>query len=77
MSAQAQTHKAGDFRNEEAPFYGRALQEPALKAWQVNIGNAAATQQALYQRAFLNDAARTGDYMPVMETETFIPGGTG
>ena len=26
------------------------------------------------QRAFLNGAARTGEYVPDMETETFIPG---
>jgi len=52
--------------------YGRALQEPALKAWQGKTENSAATQQALYQRAFLNGAARTGDYTPVMETEAFI-----
>jgi fructose-bisphosphate aldolase class I len=52
--------------------YGRALQEPALKAWQGTADNAAATQQALYQRAFLNGAARTGDYTPEMETEAFI-----
>ena len=52
--------------------YGRALQQPALKAWQGKAENAAATQQALYQRAFLNGAARTGDYAPVMETEAFI-----
>jgi fructose-bisphosphate aldolase class I len=54
--------------------YGRALQEPALKAWQGKTGNAAATRQALYQRVFLNGVARTGDYTPLMETETFIPG---
>jgi fructose-bisphosphate aldolase class I len=52
--------------------YGRALQEPALKAWQGKTENAAATQQALYQRAFLNGAARTGEYTSAMETETFI-----
>ena len=52
--------------------YGRALQEPALKAWQGKTENAAATQQALYQRAFLNGAARTGEYTAEMEAETFI-----
>jgi fructose-bisphosphate aldolase class I len=52
--------------------YGRALQEPALKAWQGKTENTAATQQALYQRAFLNGAARTGKYTSIMETETFI-----
>lgn len=52
--------------------YGRALQEPALKAWQGKTENTAATQQALFQRAFLNGAARIGEYTPAMETETFI-----
>ena len=52
--------------------YGRALQEPALKTWQRITENTAATQQALYQRALLNGAARTGEYTPTMETETFI-----
>ena len=52
--------------------YGRALQEPALKNWRGKAENAGTTQQALYQRAFLNGAARTGEYTPVMETETFI-----
>ncbi|NOR40232.1 MAG: fructose-bisphosphate aldolase class I [Gammaproteobacteria bacterium] len=52
--------------------YGRALQEPALKTWQGKTENAAATQQALYQRAFLNGAARTGEYTPAMEVEVFI-----
>lgn len=48
--------------------YGRALQEPALQAWQGNAENRAATQQALYRRARLNGAARTGTYTPDMET---------
>jgi fructose-bisphosphate aldolase class I len=48
--------------------FGRALQEPALKAWQGKTENAAATQQALYQRALLNGAARFGKYTPAMET---------
>jgi len=52
--------------------FGRALQEPALKAWLGKVENAAATQQALYQRALLNGAARTGKYTPAMETETVI-----
>jgi fructose-bisphosphate aldolase class I len=64
-------------RFKDAPWelsfsYGRALQEPALKAWQGKAENTAVTQQALYQRAFLNGAARSGDYAPEMETESFI-----
>jgi fructose-bisphosphate aldolase class I len=48
--------------------YGRALQEPALQAWQGSPENRAATQQALYRRARLNGAARTGTYTADMET---------
>ncbi len=47
--------------------YGRALQEPALKAWLGREENAAATRQALLQRARLNGAARSGSYTSAME----------
>ena len=47
--------------------YGRALQAPALKAWRGDAANAEAAQQAFYQRAKLNGAARYGDYTPEME----------
>jgi fructose-bisphosphate aldolase class I len=47
--------------------YGRALQEPALKAWQGKAENGDATQQALHQRALLNGTARNGEYSPAME----------
>ncbi len=47
--------------------YGRALQEPALNAWQGDMANAQLTQSALYQRARLNGAARRGEYDPAME----------
>ena len=47
--------------------YGRALQEPALKAWQGRSANADATQQALLHRARLNAAARSGSYSADME----------
>jgi fructose-bisphosphate aldolase class I len=49
--------------------FGRALQEPALKAWQGDPANADATQQALYRRARLNGAARRGTYTVAMENE--------
>lgn len=42
--------------------YGRALQQPALKAWQGKTENIKATQQALLQRAKLNSLAREGKY---------------
>ena len=51
--------------------YGRALQEPALKAWQGDASNAQKTQAALYQRARLNGAARYGKYTASMEAGAF------
>ena len=47
--------------------YGRGLQAPALKAWAGKGDNVAAGQRALYHRAKLNGAARTGSYTPDME----------
>jgi len=49
--------------------YGRALQEPALKAWQGKPENVQAAQKALLKRARLNSLARLGQYDPVMENE--------
>lgn len=46
--------------------YGRALQAPALKAW--SGSNVEAGQQAYLRRAKLNSAARSGAYVPEMET---------
>ena len=47
--------------------YGRALQQPALHAWQGKMENREATQQALLKRARLNSLARRGEYSPDME----------
>lgn len=47
--------------------YGRALQQPALQAWQGDPANVAAAQAALYRRAELNGAARRGEYRADME----------
>src|ERR671930_564535 len=49
--------------------YGRALQAPALKAWQGKPENVEAAQRAYYHRAKMNGAARTGMYAPEMEKE--------
>jgi len=59
-------------RHSELPWelsfsYGRALQEPALEAWQGKSGNAKKTQLALEKRARLNSAARYGQYSNEME----------
>ncbi|MGO1500756.1 MAG: class I fructose-bisphosphate aldolase [Marinobacter sp.] len=47
--------------------YGRALQEPAQKAWAGKLDNKNATQQAMLKRARLNGAASSGDYKTDME----------
>lgn len=49
--------------------YGRALQAPSLKAWKGEGSNVEAGQRALYHRAKLNGAARSGSYKPEMENE--------
>src|SRR5207253_2550108 len=49
--------------------YGRALQAPALKAWEGKEENVEAAQRAYYHRAKMNSAARTGMYAPAMEQE--------
>ncbi len=47
--------------------YGRALQQPALQAWQGKTENGDATQHALLKRARLNSLAREGAYDASME----------
>ena len=47
--------------------YGRALQAPALKAWQGEDANASEAQAALALRARLNGADRSGSYEPEIE----------
>ncbi|MGC8120437.1 class I fructose-bisphosphate aldolase [Marinobacter sp. VGCF2001] len=49
--------------------YGRALQEPAQKAWAGKLDNARAAQAALHKRARLNGLARCGEYSPAMEND--------
>lgn len=47
--------------------YGRALQDPVLKAWAGKPENVAKAQQAFYKRAKLNSLAALGKYTPEME----------
>ena len=47
--------------------YGRALQEPPLRAWQGKGELMAAGQQAYLHRARCNSAARFGHYTAAME----------
>lgn len=49
--------------------YGRALQEPALKAWQGLADNTTAAQAALYHRAKMNGLATLGAYTADMESD--------
>ena len=48
--------------------YGRALQAPALAAWQGDEANFAAGQVALFKRAKLNSLAHLGKYEVAMES---------
>ncbi len=47
--------------------YGRALQEPALKAWHGKRENIDVAKKAFYHRAKCNSAARSGSYTAAME----------
>ncbi|HEX6493100.1 MAG TPA: class I fructose-bisphosphate aldolase [Candidatus Dormibacteraeota bacterium] len=47
--------------------YGRALQDPALKAWGGETGNVEAGREQLARRARNNGAARDATYSPAME----------
>lgn len=47
--------------------YGRALQDPVLKAWQGKVENVRAAQQAFHKRAKLNSLACKGLYKEAME----------
>jgi fructose-bisphosphate aldolase class I len=49
--------------------YGRALQQPALKAWKGSAANVAAAQAALLHRARLNGLATLGRYSPEEEKQ--------
>jgi fructose-bisphosphate aldolase class I len=47
--------------------YGRALQDPVLKAWKGAPANVPAAQRAFYHRSRCNGAARFGKYTKEME----------
>jgi len=47
--------------------YGRALQDPVLKAWKGDTANVPAAQRSFYHRARCNGAARSGAYTKEME----------
>ena len=47
--------------------YGRALQQPALRAWRGKPENVVSAQQALLKHARMNSLAMRGNYSPEME----------
>jgi fructose-bisphosphate aldolase, class I len=49
--------------------YGRALQDPALKAWRGSALNVPSAQNILLHRAMCNGAARNGRWSPEMEKQ--------
>lgn len=61
-------NKIGGFPWELSFSYGRALQQPSLKAWKGEPANVEAAQQALAHRARMNGLARSGEYSADMET---------
>jgi fructose-bisphosphate aldolase class I len=61
-------NQMGDLPWELSFSYGRALQAPALAAWQGREENFAAGQRALFKRAKLNSLAHLGEYEVAMET---------
>jgi fructose-bisphosphate aldolase class I len=75
MSDEEATSRLNEMnRRGEAPWelsfsYGRALQQPSLKAWGGNEDNVEAAQAALAHRARMNGLARSGDWSPSMEDQ--------
>ncbi len=62
-------------QNERTPWpltfsFSRALQQPALAAWNGNDANTGRAQRELLKRARLNSLAAQGKYEPNMEAES-------
>ena len=55
-------NKIGGFNWKLSFSYGRALQQPALKAWMGKIENSTLAQQALSHRALMNKLASEGKW---------------
>jgi fructose-bisphosphate aldolase class I len=72
MSDEEATSRLNEMNRREAPWqlsfsYGRALQQPSLKAWSGRAENVDAGQSALAHRARMNGLARSGRWTPDME----------
>ena len=70
--ATAHLNRMNQFVNGDKPWnlsfsYGRALQQPALKAWMGKTENVGSAQIALLKRAKLNGLATMGEYSSEME----------
>jgi fructose-bisphosphate aldolase, class I len=65
----SEMNRLGDHPWQLSFSYGRALQAPSLDAWKGDTSNVEAGQKALYHRARMNGAARSGDYTTDMENE--------
>jgi fructose-bisphosphate aldolase, class I len=63
-------NRMGDYPWKLSFSYGRALQEPAMEAWNGKNENAGKAQEIFYNRCRLNHAAALGEYSPDMERET-------
>lgn len=71
-NATAHLNRMNQIVNGNKPWnlsfsYGRALQQPALKAWMGKAENVGAAQMALLKRAKLNGLATMGEYSSEME----------
>jgi fructose-bisphosphate aldolase class I len=60
-------NKMGDFPWELSFSYGRALQQPALKAWMGQIDNVELAQKAFSHRALMNKLAAKGEWSEDLE----------
>ena len=60
-------NKIGGFNWKLSFSYGRALQQPALKAWLGKEENVEAAQQALSHRALMNKKAALGEWSQSLE----------
>jgi fructose-bisphosphate aldolase, class I len=75
MSDEEATSRLNEMnRRGDAPWqlsfsYGRALQQPALKAWAGDAAKVEAAQAALAHRARMNGLARGGEWSPSLEDE--------
>ena len=60
-------NKIGGFSWKLSFSYGRALQQPALKAWMGKKENASLAQEALSHRALMNKLAAEGSWSSSLE----------